>query len=287
MELRIRLLVTGGAGFLGYYLVQAALACEQRSRGRRRSVSPCWTTSPWRARLARSLSAATISPSSRTTCASRCPGCAGLRLHHPCGRHRLADLLPQLPLETMDANVNGLRYLLDYACSGRRTRPVAKGSCSSRRSEIYGDPAPDAIPTPETYRGNVSCTGPRACYDESKRYGETLCVNFAQQYGRPGHDRAAVQQLRARAEDHRRPRDRRLRRAMCSPAATSSCSPTARRPGPSATSPMRSSATTRSLVSGRPGEPYNIGIEAPEISMRELAERVANAAASCAATRAR
>src|SRR3990167_8526284 len=41
------------------------------------------------------------------------------------------------------------------------------------------------IPTPETYRGNVSCTGPRACYDESKRYGETLCVNFAQQYGLP------------------------------------------------------------------------------------------------------
>ena len=42
-----------------------------------------------------------------------------------------------------------------------------------------------AIPTPETYRGNVSCTGPRACYDESKRYGETLCVNFTQQHGLP------------------------------------------------------------------------------------------------------
>ena len=52
-------------------------------------------------------------------------------------------------------------------------------------SEIYGDPTPENIPTPETYRGNVSCTGPRACYDESKRYGETLCVNFAQQRGVP------------------------------------------------------------------------------------------------------
>ena len=52
-------------------------------------------------------------------------------------------------------------------------------------SEIYGDPTPENIPTPETYRGNVSCTGPRACYDESKRYGETLCVNFARQHGLP------------------------------------------------------------------------------------------------------
>ncbi|HBH78744.1 MAG TPA: NAD-dependent dehydratase, partial [Nitrospira sp.] len=47
------------------------------------------------------------------------------------------------------------------------------------------DPTPDSIPTPETYRGFVSCTGPRACYDEAKRYGETLCVNFAHQYGIP------------------------------------------------------------------------------------------------------
>ena len=63
--------------------------------------------------------------------------------------------------------------------------------------------AASAIPTPETYRGNVSCTGPRACYDESKRFGETLCVTFAQQYGRAGQDRAAVQQLRPGPEDHR------------------------------------------------------------------------------------
>ncbi|HWB00147.1 MAG TPA: NAD-dependent epimerase/dehydratase family protein, partial [Pirellulales bacterium] len=52
-------------------------------------------------------------------------------------------------------------------------------------SEIYGDPDPAAIPTPETYRGIVSCTGPRACYDESKRLGETLCVTFWQQFGTP------------------------------------------------------------------------------------------------------
>ena len=77
------------------------------------------------------------------------------------------------PIETMDANVTGLRNLLDDAV---RNKPVSFLFFST--SEIYGDPQPEWIPTPENYRGNVSCTGPRACYDESKRYGETLCVNF-------------------------------------------------------------------------------------------------------------
>jgi UDP-glucuronate decarboxylase len=84
------------------------------------------------------------------------------------------------PIETMDANVIGLRNLLDFA---------KENPCESflffSTSEIYGDPPPEHIPTKETYRGNVSCTGPRACYDESKRYGETLCVNFFQQYQIP------------------------------------------------------------------------------------------------------
>jgi UDP-glucuronate decarboxylase len=35
----------------------------------------------------------------------------------------------------------------------------------------------------ESYRGNVSCQGPRACYDESKRVGETLCYIFHNQHG--------------------------------------------------------------------------------------------------------
>ncbi len=84
------------------------------------------------------------------------------------------------PIETMDANVQGLRNLLDDAVS----RPVESFLYFST-SEIYGDPDPSQIPTPETYRGNVSCTGPRACYDESKRYGETLSVNFFREHKVP------------------------------------------------------------------------------------------------------
>ena len=89
------------------------------------------------------------------------------------------------PIETMDANIAGLRQLLDRAVERRRAEEQTEGFLFFSSSEIYGDPPAEHIPTPETYRGNVSCTGPRACYDESKRYGETLCVNFARQYGVP------------------------------------------------------------------------------------------------------
>jgi nucleoside-diphosphate-sugar epimerase len=77
------------------------------------------------------------------------------------------------PIETMDANIIGLRNLLDYAISN----PVESFLFFSS-SEVYGDPVASEIPTSEDYNGNVSFTGPRACYDESKRFGETLCINF-------------------------------------------------------------------------------------------------------------
>ena len=84
------------------------------------------------------------------------------------------------PIETMDANVLGIRRLLDFAVK----RPIESMLFLSS-SEVYGNPLPEYIPTPETYVGNVSCVGPRACYDESKRYGETLCVNFQRVHGIP------------------------------------------------------------------------------------------------------
>lgn len=86
----------------------------------------------------------------------------------------------QYPLETIDANIWGLRNLLEFF----RNRPV-QGFLFFSSSEVYGDPDPQFIPTPEDYRGNVSCLGPRACYDESKRFGETLCQVFAQRYQFP------------------------------------------------------------------------------------------------------
>ncbi|MDR3671581.1 MAG: NAD-dependent epimerase/dehydratase family protein [Holophaga sp.] len=86
----------------------------------------------------------------------------------------------RFPMETIDVNVGGTRQLLELC----RTQPV-EWMLHLSTSEIYGDPSPDAIPTREDYRGFVSCTGPRACYDESKRLSETLCVLYHQQYGVP------------------------------------------------------------------------------------------------------
>jgi len=84
------------------------------------------------------------------------------------------------PVETMDANVTGLRRMLDFY----KERNI-KGFIFFSSSEIYGDPFPEFIPTSEDYRGNVATMGPRACYDEAKRYGETLCYVFNQKYNIP------------------------------------------------------------------------------------------------------
>ncbi|MDO8490189.1 MAG: NAD-dependent epimerase/dehydratase family protein [bacterium] len=86
----------------------------------------------------------------------------------------------KFPIETIEVAVNGTKNFLEYA----RERPV-KGMIFYSSSEIYGDPPPQMIPTPETYWGNISCLGPRACYDESKRLGETLCNVYQSLYGVP------------------------------------------------------------------------------------------------------
>lgn len=75
----------------------------------------------------------------------------------------------KFPLETIDVSTNVLRELLEIA-KRDKCRMLFFSS-----SEMYGDPTADNIPTKESYRGNVSCHGSRAPYDESKRLGETIC----------------------------------------------------------------------------------------------------------------
>ena len=74
----------------------------------------------------------------------------------------------------------GLRRLLEFY----REKNL-RGFLFFSTSEIYGDPPADKVPTDENYNGNVSCTGPRSCYDESKRFGETICKYFAQEFNFP------------------------------------------------------------------------------------------------------
>lgn len=84
------------------------------------------------------------------------------------------------PIDTIDANVNGIRYLLEYA----RKNPVEQFIFFSS-GEIYGNPVKEFVPTPETYNGNTDCLGKYACYIEAKRFSETLAITYFRQHNVP------------------------------------------------------------------------------------------------------
>jgi dTDP-glucose 4,6-dehydratase/UDP-glucuronate decarboxylase len=175
----------------------------------------------------------------------------------------------QYPLETIDANVGGTRNMLELARANR-----VEGMLVMSTSEIYGDPDPAFIPTPESYRGNVSCTGPRACYDESKRMSETLAVTYNQLYKLPIvmirpfnvfgpgfrlDDQRVLPDFMTAVLNRRNITmlsDGRPTRTFCY-----------------VTDAVR--AMLLLLVSGKGGEPYNVGNEEGEISMADLARLVA------------
>ncbi len=172
------------------------------------------------------------------------------------------------PIETMDANVTGLRNLLDHCVAS----PVESLLFFST-SEIYGDPDAANIPTKETYRGFVSCNGPRSCYDESKRYGETLCVNFWNAYKvpvktvRPFNNYGPGLKISDRRvlPDFFRDvlADRNIVLLSDGKATRTFCYIADAIAG-----------YIRALLSQYNGEAFNIGTDAPEISMRDLAEMV-------------
>jgi UDP-glucuronate decarboxylase len=170
------------------------------------------------------------------------------------------------PLETIESAVQGTKSLMELA----RRNPNLEGVLYFSSSEIYGDPDPAFVPTPETYHGYVSSTGPRACYDESKRLGETISVIYHQKYNIPvkivrpfnvfgpgmkHNDRRVVPMFTYEALN-KRPLsihgDGRQTRTFC----------------------YISDAITgflQVLLRGTPGEAYNIGNSNNEISMADLA----------------
>jgi nucleoside-diphosphate-sugar epimerase len=273
------LLIVGGAGFLGHYLVQSIAHHNRSAPADRRIALTVFDN------YSRGVPTWLSSLSGRDDVVIR--------------KHDITAPLPEdmadfdyvvhaasiasptyyrlHPIETMDANVMGLRRLLDHALEQKRRGKPLSGFLFFSTSEIYGDPTPENIPTKETYRGNVSCTGPRACYDESKRYGETLSVAYAQVHGLPirtarpfnnygpglGIDDRRV--LPDYARDVLAGRDI----VMLSDGS------------PTRTFCYVADAVVgyyKILVSGRDGEAYNIGTPAPEISVLTLAEKVIEAA---------
>jgi nucleoside-diphosphate-sugar epimerase len=79
------------------------------------------------------------------------------------------------PIETLCVNSLGTMQMLDLA---RRT---GARFLFTSTSEIYGDPL--VHPQAESYWGNVNPNGPRACYDESKRFGEAVTMEYWRSYG--------------------------------------------------------------------------------------------------------
>jgi UDP-glucuronate decarboxylase len=271
-----RLLVAGGAGFLGYYLVQAALRWNDGAAAGDGIDVTVWDSfvrgvPDWLEDLDGRPDLALVQ---RDVTAP--PEDGDGPFHYLIHAASIASptFYRTYPIETMDANVGGLRRLLDRAVAQRDTADPAEGMLFFSSSEIYGDPDPAHIPTAEDYRGNVSCTGPRACYDESKRYGETLCVNFAAVHGVPVRvarpfnnygpglkvsDRRVIPDF---ARDVLAGRDI----VMLSDGS------------PSRTFCYAADAIVgyyRILVRGRNGEAYNVGTEEPEVTMADLAERIA------------
>jgi len=268
-----RLLITGGAGFLGYYLIQTILHWNIKNKGKApidlviydnfMRGMPNWLEE---------LKDRKNIKIERYDITNPLPSDIS-DFEYIIHAATIASPLyyRQYPIETMDANINGVRNFLDYCLhQSNKDKPV-EGFLFFSTSEIYGDPTPEHIPTVETYRGNVSCTGPRACYDESKRYGETLCVNYAQQYDVPVRivrpfnnygpglkitDRRALPDF---ARDVLDGQDI----VMLSDGL------------PTRTFCYVADAIVgyyKVLIKGRNGESYNIGTDTPEISIRELAD---------------
>ena len=174
------------------------------------------------------------------------------------------------PVETMLANILGLKCLLDGA-KGTRTRVLYISS-----SEVYGQKSGNQ-PYRETDYGFVDDLNPRSCYPMAKRASETLCASYQKEYGvdfviaRPGHiygpemtetdSRASAQFARkaAAGEDIVMKSAGRQLRSYCY---SLDCA----------------SAILTILAAGQSGEAYNISNPDSVVTIREVAETFARVA---------
>jgi UDP-glucuronate decarboxylase len=162
----MRILVTGGAGFIGSHLIDRLMADGQEVicldnfyTGHKRNILQ-WLDNP-NFELIRHDITEPIRLEVDQIYHLACPASP---VHYQFN-----------PVKTIKTNVMGTMNML-----GMAKRVKARFLLAST-SEVYGDP--DVHPQNEDYRGSVNCTGIRSCYDEGKRVAETLAFDYHRQNG--------------------------------------------------------------------------------------------------------
>jgi UDP-glucuronate decarboxylase len=163
-----RVLVTGGAGFLGSHLCARllsegaeVLSVDNYFTGRRANIAPLLENSLFEAMRHDVTIPLVVEVDAIFNLA-----CPASPIHYQMD-----------PVATTKVSVHGAINMLGLA--KRLKCPILQASTS----EIYGDP--HIHPQPETYWGNVNPIGPRACYDEGKRCAETLFFDYWRQHALP------------------------------------------------------------------------------------------------------
>ena len=161
----MRILVTGGAGFIGSHLIDRLMAqghevlcLDNFYTGDKRNIVK-WIGNPYFELVRHDIT----EPIRLEVDQIYHLACPASPIHYQYN-----------PVKTIKVNVLGNLYMLGLA------KRVNARILLASTSEVYGDP--DVHPQPEEYRGNVSCTGPRACYDEGKRVAETLAFEYHREH---------------------------------------------------------------------------------------------------------
>ncbi len=162
----MRVLVTGGAGFIGSHLAESLLAdgCEvivvdNLLTGRIENIAHLLAHPRFRFLEQDVVTVESFPVDAIYHLASPAS---------PVGYRRY-------PIETLLVNSLGTLRILECA------RSYGARVVYASTSEVYGDPL--VHPQSEDYFGNVNPVGPRSCYDEGKRFGEALTMEFVREYG--------------------------------------------------------------------------------------------------------
>jgi len=165
MHLRKRVLVTGGAGFLGSFLCERLLqegceviCCDNFYTGSKRNIAHLVSNPAFEVIRHDITFPLYIEVDEIYNLA-----CPASPIHYQ-----------NDPVQTTKVNVHGSINMLGLA------KRVKARILQASTSEVYGDPA--VHPQTEDYWGNVNCIGPRSCYDEGKRCAETLFFDYYRQH---------------------------------------------------------------------------------------------------------